>query len=264
MKDSKFQELVNLYLDQEISEGDLRRLRKEVGQNPERLDAFNQTLKFRYVERAALNPQASHFYAKELARLRSALLSPSDSVASRRARLQAPRPSLQGAGLVLAACMLLVLGAVSFFETRVSPETLRAEMERMTAFIEGPAPVETESLSGFETDSIYNPSPIFNRELSDASLAANFNLSGLKSQVENSDPFVLSATFGQAYQRMLQDELSPRESAPLILVLPRKAIPIQTGGIHWREPEFQPITIDDLRRGHLTSARRMGLTHTGR
>lgn len=57
MSDEKFTELINLYLDHEISSRDLERLKRELGLNPARKREFEQRCRLHQAMQLALNPE---------------------------------------------------------------------------------------------------------------------------------------------------------------------------------------------------------------
>ncbi|MEE2988309.1 MAG: hypothetical protein VX372_01935, partial [Verrucomicrobiota bacterium] len=59
MTEDKFTELVNLYLDQEISDCGLAQLKSELAANAERKDDFAGSCRMHLAMRMALNPQSS-------------------------------------------------------------------------------------------------------------------------------------------------------------------------------------------------------------
>lgn len=273
MRDSKFHELVDLYLDQEIGANDFRRLQKAVLSSAERLEAFNQACKMRYAERAAFSPESSQFYARELAQLRARLLRrPSRFPAAFSPvrpprRLKPARPNYQGTGILMAASLAVVILGLSFFKTEFASDmpqprasTTSSDPSASKAGVEAVATLAESGSAASGEPGFFEAPTLFKRGEVETSLAANFRLSGLDSQAGNPDPFVLSATFDQAYQRMLQQELPGRERPRLILIVPRTAMPESAGANDWSEPDFGPITRDALRQVHLSSARRVGFT----
>ncbi len=57
MKDDKFQQLVNLYLDKEISPADLHQLQQEIASTPGRLDTFQSYVRLHAAEKALLGDE---------------------------------------------------------------------------------------------------------------------------------------------------------------------------------------------------------------
>ncbi|MDQ8207084.1 hypothetical protein QEH52_06165 [Coraliomargarita sp. SDUM461003] len=84
MSEEKFTELVNLYLDKEISERGLADLKAELLVNPQRKAAFQKRCRLHQAMRLALNPSAKNIESTILSRRSNASVSKSKGLSPRR------------------------------------------------------------------------------------------------------------------------------------------------------------------------------------
>lgn len=224
MRRPEIDELISLYLDQELSEADEKRLRKAILRDAECRRRFEDACRFRFAEKVAFRPGDRKIIARDLAVQRARMLDPRSCRAAARAgrgRYEKPAtfPFSSLAALAAALVALVALGH-SFFGAGTLQEKATSS--------EGITLVDS---------SISHPDPIIasilqsrNRPLHEGedSIATALHLSGLTRPQPSQ---LVLADLAQSLDREAEEGLFREQEGAkrrLVLVVPRDALPVRT------------------------------------
>ncbi len=237
MRDAKFDELVNLYLDYEIRPKDFRWLQREILDSPQLQERFNEACKMRYAERVALNPMEAKVYARELAQLRGRILRPPALYPVRRhgrGVFQRKSVSIPAAsGLAAALVFLFIFGQA---EIRNQLDKRQLEQSYVQELV---ASVTPDIL----TSGSVTPNPV---SLRDNFYAASFNLSGLEVNPREREMVPMSETFEEAYQDLVSNEVVGQDKRRLVIIIPKEALPENFHARQWKPREQRSLNTGRL------------------
>lgn len=236
MTDSRFEELVSLYLDQEISEQDVRKLRSALQNSEEFRIRFDEKCRLYFAEKVVFQPDAKKQVAREIATLRGLILEGLKPTRSGRGRYLVRQWSPGAFAALAAAIVALIafghnvlngpLGQSEFSKGLASMHTYMADQGQQAR----KTLVRSQVGAPLRTLAEYQPQ---------APLSTTLHLSGLSNAGSAN---LALAELETPWQSILEDA---QESAPrkrLVLIVPKNALPERsmTAPVHYTFPTESP------------------------
>lgn len=272
MRQRRFDELVQLYLDREIRPGEFRVLQRAVLTDGENRRRFDEACRFHFAERVALCPEERARFAREIAGLRGRLLQGGPGAFPGAGAVR-PRYGRRGLGVPAWAGLAaaLVAGGALFLQIEGPGSGAVIAGGAMAQVVSSPAsrlPAvggEDWSRAGHWVQGRerlrWNPAGLTEEAYpAEPSLASRLRINGLDpAEAGSATPLpelALSNTFGEAYQKMREAEEAEKRSPRIIVVVPKGALPARRaegnswegGRVRGDERGFQAQTAAQLFR----------------
>jgi len=251
MNTAEFDELAGLYLDKELSHSEFKMLQAEIMARPELQRRFDEACRYRYAEKVAFAPQDRKIIARDIALLRSRMVSNHGSSAkigrNRRIRPTPQRIPLASAAAMTVALIGLIalgqgvlngpLGKIGFYQEIKPAENLvvnNPTVPRINRASSDPALIDERR----KDDHWFS---------SNRSLASSLRLSGLSQRDSSS---VAEGQFEAALFQESAEERTPRRR--IVLVVPRSALPYRED---MREVKVRATSMQGENKNHVLAER---------